>query len=33
MILLSQKESFVMVKIFESKILMNFDVFVVPESE
>ena len=32
-ILLSQRESFVTVKIFESKILMNFDVFEVPESE
>ena len=31
--LLSQGESFVTVKIFESKILMNFDVFEVPESE
>ena len=31
--LLSQRESFVTVKIFESKILMNFDVFEVPESE
>ena len=27
------RESFVTVKIFESKILMNFDVFEVPESE
>ena len=26
-VLLSQRESFVTVKIFESKILMNFDVF------
>ena len=32
-ILLSQRESFVTVKILESKILMNFDVFEVPESE
>ena len=32
-ILLSQRESFVTVKIFKSKILMNFDVFEVPESE
>ena len=32
-ILLSQRESFVTVKIFESKILMNFDVFEVPELE
>ena len=32
-ILLSQRESFVTVNIFESKILMNFDVFEVPESE
>ena len=32
-VLLSQRESFVSVKIFESKILMNFDVFEVPESE
>ena len=31
--LLSQRESFVTVKIFESMILMNFDVFEVPESE
>ena len=33
LILLSQRENFVTVKIFESKILMNFDVFEVPESE
>ena len=33
LILLSHKESFVTVKIFESKILMNFDVFEVPVSE
>ena len=32
-VLLSQRESFVTVKIFDSKILMNFDVFEVPESE
>ena len=32
-VLLSQRESFVTVKIFKSKILMNFDVFDVPESE
>ena len=32
-ILLSQRESFVTGKIFESNILMNFDVFNVPESE
>ena len=32
-ILLSQRESFATVKIFESKILINFDVFEVPESE
>ena len=32
-VLLSQRESFVTVKIFESKILMNFDVFEVPDSE
>ena len=32
-LLLSQRDSFVTVKIFESKILMNFDVFEVPESE
>ena len=32
-VLLSQRESSVTVKIFESKILMNFDVFEVPESE
>ena len=32
-VLLSQRESFVTAKIFESKILMNFDVFEVPESE
>ena len=32
-ILLSQRESFVTVKIFKSQILMNFDVFEVPESE
>ena len=31
--LLSQRESFVTVKIFESKILINFDVFEHPESE
>ena len=31
--LLSQRESFVTVEIFESKILMNFDVFEVPESD
>ena len=31
--LLSQRESFVTVKIFKSKILMNFDVFEVLESE
>ena len=30
---LKKRESFVAVKIFESKILMNFDVFEVPESE
>ena len=29
----TQRESFVTVKIFESKILMNFDIFEVPESE
>ena len=33
MVLLSQRDSFVTVKIFESKILMIFDVFEVPESE
>ena len=32
-IFLSQRESFVTVNIFESKILMNFDVIEVPESE
>ena len=32
-VLLSQRESFVAVKNYESKILMNFDVFEVPESE
>ena len=32
MVLLSQRESFVTVKIFESQILMNFDVFENPES-
>ena len=32
-LLLSQRDSFITVKIFESKILMNFDVFEVPESE
>ena len=31
--LLSQRESFVTVKIFESKILVNFDVFEVTDSE
>ena len=31
--LLSQRESFVTVKIFESKILINFNVFEHPESE
>ena len=30
-VLLSQRESFVAVKIFESKILINFDVFEVPK--
>ena len=30
---LSQRESFVTVKIFESKILINFDIFEHPESE
>ena len=32
-VLLSQRESFVTVKIFESKILINYDVFEHPESE
>ena len=31
--LLSQRESFVTVNIFVSKILMNFNIFEVPESE
>ena len=32
-ILLSKRESFVTVKIFELKILMNYDVFEISESE